>query len=333
MRRLPMTVLFLFAAGSAAAGLAAPPPKTTAPPPSPVAAAEERLHADDPDGALALLAGHLKRQPDDPKALFLRGSARCMNGETAACRADYERAVALDPAMRQGWLSLGALAVAEQRWGDALTAFARAEQLAPDLAENDLNAGAIHLMAGDLAAASQRFNSFLEREPRSADAYYRVAANYALAGYAALAARALEHAIALDERSRVRARLDPNFEPMLEQPPFPTLFATDRWVPPPDYVVARRAYPRRYDGPEGKLLGAVLDAVQLSGRPFDPRVDATPDWALLWSEFRIRVGTNDAGQGEVELAAPATTFPPAEWQRRTEAFFQTVARQLALAER
>ena len=110
-----MTVLFLFAAGSAAAGLAAPPPKTTAPPPSPVAAAEERLHADDPDGALALLAGHLKRQPDDPKALFLRGSARCMNGETAACRADYERAVALDPAMRQGWLSLGALAVAGGR--------------------------------------------------------------------------------------------------------------------------------------------------------------------------------------------------------------------------
>jgi len=147
------------------------------------------------------------------------------------------------------------------------------------------------------------------------------------------AAHALEHAIALDERSRVRARLDPNFEPMLEQPPFPTLLASDRWVPPPDYVVARRAYPRRYDGPEGKLLGAVLDAVQLSGRPFDPRVDATPDWVLLWSEFRIRVGTNDAGQGEVELAAPATTFPPAEWQRRTEAFFQTVARQLALAER
>ncbi len=65
----------------------------------------------------------------------------------------------------------------------------------------------------------------------------------------------------------------------------------------------------------------------------DPRVDATPDWAVLWSEFRIRVGTNAAGRGEVELSAPATAFPPAEWQRRTEAFFQTVARQLALGER
>lgn len=331
MRRLPPTLLLLLLLASSAA-LAAPP-KPAGPAPSPLAAAEERLHAEDPEGALALLAPHLRKQPDDAQALLLRGSARCMNGETAACRADLERAVALDPGMRQGWLNLGALAVAEKRWPDALAAFGRAEQLAPGLAENDLNAGAVHLMEGDLAAASRRFESFLAREPRSADAFYRVAANYALAGYAALAARALEHAIALDERSRVRARLDPNFEPMLDQPPFPALFAQDRRTLPPDHVVARREYGRAYDGPEGNLLGAVLDAVQLSGRPFDPRVDATPDWAVLWSEFRIRVGTNAAGRGEVELSAPATAFPPAEWQRRTEAFFQLVARQLALGER
>ena len=330
MGRSPIPLLLLLSTSTA---FAAPPPRGATQAASPVAAAEERLHAEDPEGALALLAPHLKKQPDDARALFLRGSARCMTGETAGCRADLERAVALDPAMRQGWLNLGALAVAERRWSDALAAFGRAEQLAPGLSENDLNAGAVHLMEGDLAAASHRFESFLSREPRSADAFYRVAANYALAGYSALAARALERAIALDERSRVRARLDPNFEPMLDQAPFAELFAHDRRVLPPDHVATRREYGRPYDGPEGKLLAAVLDAVQLSGRPFDPRVDATPDWAVLWSDFRIRVGTNAAGRGEVELSAPATAFPPAEWLRRSEAFFQTVARQLALGER
>ena len=211
-RCLPVATLIVFALSSAAGGQsAAPRPDEGAV----LARAESRLAEGDADGVLAAVAPLLARQPRHPRALYLRGSARCMQGETTPCRADLEQAVALDPALRAAWLNLAALGVAEKRWEDALAAFGRAEALDPAAADNDLNLGATLLLAGRLQDAAQRFERYAARDPRSADARFRIAKNYALAGYAALAARELDQAIGLDETSRVRARFDPNFADLL----------------------------------------------------------------------------------------------------------------------
>jgi tetratricopeptide (TPR) repeat protein len=129
-------------------------------------------------------------QPGDAEALLLRATAQLMEGDSVAGRRDLEKALAADPALRQGWLTLGALAVAERSWDEALVAFRRAEALEPEAADNDLNIGAVELLAGDLEAASRRFARYLEGGGADANGYYLVAKNYALAGYEALDRRA-----------------------------------------------------------------------------------------------------------------------------------------------
>lgn len=294
---------------------------------------EAMLTEGDAAGAKAALAPLLARRPREPRALYLRGSARCMAGELAACRVDLEQAVAVDPTLRPAWLGLAGLAVADKRWDDALAAFTRAEALDPTAADNDLNLGATLLLAGRLQEAAPRFERYAARDPRSAEARFRIAKNYALAGYAAFAARELERAIALDETSRVRARFDANFAELLAHPAFAPLLEVDRYQIPAGYRLDRRSFDRPYDGPSGKLLAAVRDAVLLSGSRFDPRVDATANWAILWSTFRIKVATATDGRGVVELSAPPEAFTAVEWQQATRRFYAEVARQLLLSQK
>jgi tetratricopeptide (TPR) repeat protein len=328
---LLITVLIDLAAplGAATPPAATPRPEEVAT----LARAEAQLAAGDAAGVLTAVAPLLARQPRQPRALYLRGTARCMEGQTAACRADLEQAVALDPLLRPAWLNLAGLAVADKRWDDALAAFTRAEGLDPAAADNDLNLGATLLLAGRLQEAAQRFERYAARDPRAAEARFRIAKNYALAGYAALAARELERAIALDETSRVRARFDPNFADLLVHPAFVPILEVDRYQVPAGYLVERRSFDRPYDGPTGKLLAAVLDTVQLSGRRFDPRVDATANWAVLWTDFRVKIATATDGRGVVELTAPPTAFTPATWQQETARFYAEVARRLLLSQK
>ena len=36
----------------------------------------------------------------------------------------------------------------------------------------------------------------------------------------------------------------------------------------------------------------MLNVLQLSGAPLDPRVEIAPDWALFWAQFRIKLIRN-----------------------------------------
>ncbi len=155
-----------------------------------------------------------------------------------------------------------------------------------------------------------------------------MASNYALAGYEALAIQHLVQAIQLDEKSRLRARTDPNFSALEANSRFQEVLNSDSYRLPPGGFFSRRQVDVPYEGGRGILLEAVMNALQLSGQPFDPRIEVTPDWALIWSDLRIKVASRPEGGGWVEISAPAGEFSPAEWQQRSEDFFRQVAVQV-----
>jgi tetratricopeptide (TPR) repeat protein len=334
-RRIRAVACSLLLVAGAEAALAAARARQPGPPraPSPaevIAQARERLTAGDAEGALELVAPLLAAAPDLAPALLVRSEARLILGELAEGRRDLERSLALDPGQRQGWLNLAAIEIAERRYEPALEAMRRARDLDPGAPENELNIGAVELLAGRLPEASRSFSAYLARNPASADAAYLVATNYALAGYAGLAAQHLQQAIAQDERSRIRARNDPNFEAILGAPQIATLLVTDAYVPPPGAYYMEKSFSTRFAPPDGgPLLLAVLDAIQLSGEAYDPRVEITPGWALVWGTLRIKV-TNRGEQGVVELSAPPSAMKPELWERRSQDLLQRITTALAV---
>jgi hypothetical protein len=155
-----------------------------------------------------------------------------------------------------------------------------------------------------------------------------VASNYGMAGLVDSAVAHLRQAIALDEHSRLSARTDPNFADMASQPAFERLLHEDPYEPPPDSHTRSRGFDAAYENGRGRLLQAVMNALQLSGRPLEQRVEVTPDWALIWSDIRVKVVADGPTRGTVELSAPAERFSTATWQAETDALLREIAAQL-----
>lgn len=294
---------------------------------APLEDAQRLLDELQPEAAIELLDPWIESHPEDAEALLLRSTARFVLADMDGGRNDLDRALQFDPGLRQGWLNRAALDVAEENLDAALAAFRRAEQLDPAAEDNSLNIGAVLLLTGDLDAASRRFATYLEARGGAAEARYLVATNYALAGYVGLSLEHLRRAVVLDERSRLRARNDPNFAALAGNRQFQQLLLTDGYTPPPGAHRSVRRFRAAYEGADGPLLRAVLDALQTSGLPYDPRIEVTPDWALVWSDLRIKVARAGGG-GEVQLSAPAERFTPESWRRRSEQLFDQIAVQL-----
>lgn len=320
--------LALALAASLAAAL--PGPGAAAQGPEVAAQAQELLDAGRAQEALTLLEGAVGAKTGDARLLLLRSTARIMVGQVEPGRRDLERALELDPDLRQGWMNRAALDIADERYDDALAALSRAEELDPGAPDNDLNLGAVHLLKGDLAVASDRFQRYLSASEGAAESYYLVASNYAVAGYAALAVEHLRLAFDADERTRLRARTDPTFQSMATNPSFQKLLNSAPHPPPPGAYSELRRFPDdAYEGGEGPLLGAVLDTLQLTGQRFDSRVEVTPAWAVIWGDIRIVVRDTPGGGGSVELSAAAQRFTPDEWRRRTQSLLERLGVRLA----
>jgi tetratricopeptide (TPR) repeat protein len=150
------------------------------------AAARELIEAGQPEAAAAFLDGWLQTNPKDAGALLQRSTARFMLGEMETGRRDLQRALELDPTLRQGWLNQAALDLADGDQAAALEAFLRAETLDPTASDNSLNIGAVLLLQGHLDEASRRFERYLAAHTGTAEASYLVATNYAMAGYVGL---------------------------------------------------------------------------------------------------------------------------------------------------
>ncbi|MGB3565129.1 MAG: tetratricopeptide repeat protein [Thermoanaerobaculia bacterium] len=293
-----------------------------------LAQARELLEAGNAESALALLDRVVKKNPSSAEALLARSTAHFVLGDDKPGRRDLSRALEADPELRQAWLNSAALNLADQNYDGALEDFERAERLDPAAADNDVNIGAVLILRGDLDGANQRFQRYLSLNPGLAGAFYLVATNYAMAGYAGLAIENLQRAVELDEKTRLRARTDPNFAALETQPRFQDLLLNDTYRPPAGTYTATKAFEIPYSGADNRLLRAVVDALQISGQPFDRRVEMTPGWALIWADFRIKVSDGTMGKGLVQISAAPETFTPTQWRERSEEFFRQVDIQL-----
>jgi tetratricopeptide (TPR) repeat protein len=293
-----------------------------------LAQAQELLDSGRPQAALPLLDALLRKEPGNARALLLRSTARFLTDDIAGGTADLDLSLELDPRQRQAWLNKAALAIADKKYDAAFTALSEAEKLDPQASDNDLNLGAVLLLQGKLQPASDRFGRYLARHPRSAEPRYLVASNYALTGYAAFAIEHLRQAIEIDERSRVRARTDPNFAGLYSQARFQELLAADTYRLPPGAHTARRVYDVPYDQQDGMLVNSVLGALRTAGERHDPRLETTADWALIWGELRIKLSRTKDGKGLVEVSAPVERMSAAEWQRRSDKVLHAITIEL-----
>jgi len=293
-----------------------------------LARAQELLDGGDADGALEILDPLVEKKPPSAEAFLLRSTALFMIGDVKQGTKDLDRSLKIDPRLRQAWLNKAALDLSERRYADSLAALERAKQLDPTAPDNDLNIGAVQLLQGRLQEASGHFRSYLERNSTSTDAYYLVATNYAMAGYAGPAIEHLRRAIVLDERTRLRARTDPNFRELESNTRFQQILNTDSYQIPPGSYQRLVQVETPFGGTDSLLLRAVLDALQFSNQPFDRRVEVTPDWALIWGEMRIKISNNPQSKGQIQLTAAADEYTPAQWQQQTDGLVKEITVRL-----
>jgi tetratricopeptide (TPR) repeat protein len=295
---------------------------------SPIEEIRTLLDQGDFENAIPRLDKRLARNPGDPEALYLRSTAYIMAGDTAAGRRDLESCLDADPERREAWLNLAALELAEEHYPPALEAFRRAEQLDPRAPDNSLNIGATLLLAGDRQAASERFRKYLQSNPDDADAFLLVASNYAMAGLGDIAIPLLERAIALDERTRLRVRTDPNFAELITNSSFEALLDTDSFQPPEDSLQETRTFDVPYAGRDSRVLEATLSALQLAGDPISREIEVTRNWALIWSDVRIKIAAGENGTTLVTATAAPGSFSPAGWSARNHRLFLGIMTQL-----
>lgn len=292
-------------------------PATAAPPAEPLAAAQRALDEANPAEAVRLL-----RKADSAAGLLLRSTARFLLGEEAEGRRDLDKALALDPTLRQGWLNRAGLGIADGRYDAAYADLLRARELDPTAEDNDLNLGAVELLRGRLEAAMDRFRVYVTRAP-GGQAHYLVSSNLARAGYAALAAESLSSAIDSDERWRARARSDANFSSVLSSPAFRDLMAHDRSPQGPTSSTARQTLAAPYDIDSGRVINAVIDGLRDAGEKVEPLVEVTEGWSIVWAgDLRARIEPGpDAATTWVTLGTSALD---ANWEARSQRDFRQI---------
>ena len=287
----------------------------------------------EPADALDLLGSVAKRRgkrgKETPREIMLRGTARIMLGEVKAGADQLEAALAADPTLREGWLNLGGLEIAEGNYEAALAAFQKAHDLAPNRPESHLNLGAVLVLLERRVEANEHFDKFLQLEGGSAEAEYLVAANYALAKLEHLAIEHLTRAIELDESKRMAARQDRRFL-ALDSMEYRILLLSDEYEPPSDFHTHAAAFRKRWSQGDPGLLYAVLDALSAQGIPYQGEVESNPRWALVWADrnVRIKIHNQDNGTGVVRMSAPPSDFTPDEWQQTCQQLLRKVHDQL-----
>ncbi len=269
--------------------------------------AQRLLDQNQPERALGLLERHLAKNKKDASAWLLQSNAQFMLGDRAGGQSALDRALQLDPTLRQGWLNLGALLLSDGDHSGAIDAFQRAADLDPTSAENDLNLGTAHLLAGQAETAHGYFARYLHSTP-TADANYLVATNFALADMDDFALEHLERAIALDQTTRMRIRSDPTFRVLAQDPRLAKALNTDTYVIPAGAAYVKQAFSVPYETSDGRVLRAVVDALTGLSIPFSPRIEVNETWTVLWIErepqMRVKISARDARSSVLEVVGP-----------------------------
>jgi predicted O-linked N-acetylglucosamine transferase (SPINDLY family) len=103
--------------------------------------------------ARAALAEAVRRFPDHVILATRHADALQLDGDLAAATAEYRRALAGEPALRDAWHGLGCAALAGNAFGEAARCLRRAVGLRPDLPESRFNLGKALFQLGEVDAA------------------------------------------------------------------------------------------------------------------------------------------------------------------------------------
>lgn len=313
---LPLLSLLFLLAGTFAAAPAAWADKSDQ-----LAKIEALIDKGDGAAALDLLKKVVRGEPS-PHELMLRGNARILLGELKTGSNDLEEALRRDPTLRRAWMNLGALDVAEGKYAAAYESFKKAQALDPTNPDSDLNLGACLIMMGKSGEAREHFDRYLSRRSTAED-YYLVAANYALGRVHDLVVKTLEKAFALDERLRLKVRADDRFL-MVDTLEYRVLLFTDSYKVPADHHQTAAAFQRTYSQRDDRLLRAALEAISRSGLRYEPELEATARWVIVWGDVRMKISNQDNGTGVISISAPKSRFPADLWAQKTQEIFRSV---------
>ncbi len=210
------------------------------------------------DAGIAALERARAHNPDAGYVFQQLALLRAIKGDLAAAEVEAERAVALQESLKSGTEGLlvvgshvrqGYVRYRQGRYDSALASFAREQAF---LADHDhalkgrlqieilQKQGAAYWRKGDREASDRAFGEMLKafraRQARGADdpfTKYYVASLCALRGETADALRYLAECVAAKPAlTRVRARLDPDFETLREDPAFRSLIDGDAVISP-----------------------------------------------------------------------------------------------------
>jgi protein O-GlcNAc transferase len=113
----------------------------------------ERLARGPDAAARAALAAAVTRFPEHPFLATRHGDALQLDGEFGAAAAEYRRALAREPALRDAWHGLGCAELAGKDFGEAARCLRKAIDLRPDLADSWFNLGKALFQLGEVDAA------------------------------------------------------------------------------------------------------------------------------------------------------------------------------------
>jgi len=112
--------------------------------------------------ARAALAAAVTRFPDHAYLATRHADALQLDGQFAAAAAEYRRALAQEPTLRDAWHGLGCCELAGSAYGEAVRCLRRAVELRPDLAESRFNLGKALFQLGEVDEAVECYRAAAE---------------------------------------------------------------------------------------------------------------------------------------------------------------------------
>jgi tetratricopeptide (TPR) repeat protein len=159
------------------------------------------------------------------KVYFHQGLERKHSGDLAGAIAAYTGAIELDSTYAEAYNNRGIARVEKGDQAGAIADYTRAIELDPNYAKAYNNRGNARVRAGDRAGAIADYTHAIELNPNYATAHYNTACTYARMGDPTMACAWLTKAIALDPKYRAKARTEPDFGPIRDEPCFQALTA------------------------------------------------------------------------------------------------------------
>src|ERR1700726_744340 len=127
--------------------------------------AQRNIDANNFEAAIAPLQKFIAEKPDLAFAHFQLGYAYTALTRSEDARAEYERAIALDPKMSEAYLNLGILLLDKQEYAAAVTPLGKAVELLPAQSRPRSLLAVAQDRSGDKEGAARSFEGVLHLEP------------------------------------------------------------------------------------------------------------------------------------------------------------------------